>query len=424
MAPMDHHRRRQLDAGDAELLLEVTRRLATAEDLAALLHHIVDASCTLLGAERASVWLHDAARDCLVLEVSRDLHAVRLPLGVGIVGSCAQQRQTINVPDCYADPRFDFGFDRASGFHTHNCLAVPLLAPDGALVGALQILNKRTGAFDEDDEGLAAALAAQCAVALERARMVERLLDVERVRQEMALAEQMQRCTLPARLPVVPGYAMHGVFRPADATGGDTYDLALVGPQLLLLLGDATGHGVGAALSVVQMHAMLRLALGVGAPLEQAYRAVNDRMAETLPEGRFVTVFAGLLDPSTHRLRFVSGGHAPILLQRAKGQGVAWARLGATTFPMGAMPLRRPVVPTDLQMAPGDLLAVVSDGILEAEDKAGQPFGVARTEALLADRGAPLDRLADTLLASLDAHVGPRGPQDDVSLVLVRREAA
>jgi phosphoserine phosphatase RsbU/P len=131
----------RLPPGGLSAILDVTRALAAPFDLHTLLERITAAAQTLLRAERVSVWLHDAARGELYVEVAPDLPALRLPVGRGLVGACAQQRSAIQVPDCYADPRFNPEVDRQSGLHTRCSLTVPLIDHQSALVGVLQLLN-------------------------------------------------------------------------------------------------------------------------------------------------------------------------------------------------------------------------------------------------------------------------------------------
>ena len=227
--------------------------------------------------------------------------------------------------------------DKASGYRTRCMLALPLIDHKNVLVGVMQVLNKTGGVFDGDDEVLARALAAQCAVALQRVRMTEALIEGEKMRQELEMARVVQMSTLPAVMPSLPGYDLYGTSQPASLTGGDTFDLAVLDQGLLTVLGDATGHGIGPALSVTQMHAMLRMAFRLGADLETAFLQVNNQLAATLADDRFITAFIGLLDPATHRLRFHSGGQAPILhFQAASG---TCARYNPTSFPLAAMPL-------------------------------------------------------------------------------------
>jgi phosphoserine phosphatase len=413
----------RLSSDDLERVLSVTRALAAPFELTALLKEIVAAAERILQAERASVWLLDAQANELVVHVADDIRDIRVALGTGLVGACARDRELINVPDCYADPRFDPSTDRRTGFRTRCSLTLPLIDHRDALVGVMQVINHRRGRFDTADEVLAQTLAAQCAVALTRVRMTEAAIEGERLRRELELARTVQLSSLPATVPVVEGYDLHGEFMPAEATGGDTYDLALTRQGLLAVVGDATGHGIAPALAVVQMHAMLRMALRLGADLGTAFRQVNDQLAATLPDGRFVTAFVGLIDPATHRLRFLSGGQGPILHLRASEATVAGYR--ATSFPMGAMPLSTLRPPVELELAPGDVLAVLSDGIYEYEDPDGEQFGRQRVEAVLREFGhESTANLCGRVLEAVRLFARGSPQQDDITAVFVKRRPA
>ena len=405
-----------------EPILALAGKLAAPFDLPTMLAEVVDAATQVLGAERASVWLYEAESDELVLRVASDIAPLRLAAGAGIVGTCARTRQLINVPDCYADARFDPSVDRKSGYRTRCLLALPLIDHQGALVGVMQVLNKRQGVFDGGDEALGGVLAAQCAIALQRTLMMQQVIEGEKLRREMETARALQMSTLPAEMPKVAGYDLYGTFRPADLTGGDTFDLALTEQGLLIVLGDATGHGIGPALSVTQMHAMLRMALRLGADLERAYRNLNDQLAERLPADRYITAFIGLLDPATHRLRFHSGGQAPILRYRAAD--TRWEEYKPTIFPLAAMPLERLPAATTLTLEPGDVLALVSDGIFECENARGEQFGAERVRSLIGERhDTPMAQLAAELLRAAQAFAAGVAQADDMTLVLVKREA-
>jgi len=412
-----------LSTEDLATLLEVTRSLAAPFDLMSMLAAVTAAARQVLRAERCSVWLHDASAGELVLEVSSDIRHVRLPVGVGLVGACARDRQVLNVPDCYADPRFDAQVDRRSGYRTRCSLTVPLIDHAATLVGVMQVLNRIDGTFEAADELLATALAAQCAVALQRVRMIESLIEGEKMRREMEMAQLVQMSTLPQVMPVLEGYDVHGTFRPALLTGGDTFDLATVGDGLLVVLGDATGHGIAPALSVTQMHAMLRMAFRLGADLETAFAKVNDLLAETLAEDRFVTAFIGLLDPSRHALRYISAGQGPILHFHAAAG--TCSRHKPTSFPLGAMTLPRPRPAVEMALAPGDVLVLLSDGIYEYANGQGEAFGEARVEAVLArHHGDSTAALSAAVLEALRAFAAGAPQEDDITVVLVRREDA
>ena len=420
---MSAPRRRNLSAEDLEAILGVTSRLAAPFDLTTMLAEVVNAAKQVLRADRGSVWLYDAAKDELVLEIGTGLAAVRIPAGTGIVGACARSRAPINVPDCYADGRFDQGMDRATGYRTRCMLTLPLVDHRDALVGVMQVLNKDGGVFDRDDEDLATTLAAQCAVALQRARLTDALLESERMRQELEMAREVQMSTLPRSMPTLDGYDLFGTSRPAEQTGGDTFDLMPTERGLVVVLGDATGHGIAPALSVTQMQAMLRMAFRLGADLGTAFRHVNDQLAATLPEDRFITAFIGVLDPHSHRFEFHSGGQGPILhLSAATGTCTAYR---PTSFPLGAMPLVKLRPSVTLEMHPGDLVLLLTDGVYEYEDTSGTAYGERRVEALARSHGArPMAQLAERLLADVTTFAGGAPQLDDVTMVLVARAPA
>ncbi len=227
-----------------EAILAVTSKLAAPFDLRTMLSEVVSAAKQVLQADRGSVWLYDAAADQLVLEVAAGMAPVRVATTFGLAGACARSRQIINVPDCYADARFNPDVDKRSGYRTRCMLTLPLVDHKDVLVGVMQVLNKLDGIFDEDDEDLAIVLAAQCAVALQRVRMTEDLIEGEKMRQELETARVVQMGTLPSIMPVVAGYDLYGTFQPAELTGGDTFDLSIVDQGLLTVLADATGHGI------------------------------------------------------------------------------------------------------------------------------------------------------------------------------------
>jgi phosphoserine phosphatase len=415
--------RHGLSTEELEPILAVTRQLAAAFDLMTMLREVVQAAQTVLKAERCSVWLYDSQTDELALHVSADLEAVRVPAGSGIVGSCARTRQAINVRDCYADARFNQELDRHSNFHTRCMLSLPLVGHRDELVGVIQVLNKIGGIFDEVDEALASALAAQCAVALQRTQMTAALIEGEKMRQQLELARVVQMSTLPLAMPDVPGYEVFGIFKPAELTGGDTFDLALIDQGLLVVLADATGHGIAPALYVTQMHAMLRMAFRMGADLETAFTQVNNQLAAMLPDDRFITAFIGILDTATHRLRFHSGGQAPVLVyERASGQ---CTRYDPTSFPLAALPVSTLRAAVTVQMLPGDILVLLSDGIYEYNNGANEEFGETRvTDLIRANCHQSPKVLVALMLKAVAAFAGTAPQEDDITMVIVKRRGS
>ena len=410
-----------IHAGMLERLLEVTRQLATPFDLTSMLTEVIDAGCQILDADRGSVFLYDAKSDELHTAVATGIGEIRLPATRGIVGECAQTRRTVNVPDCGADPRFDRDVDRASGYRTRCLLAIPLIGYDEALVGVLQVLNKRDGVFTEDDEKVAAALAAQCAVALQRVHLIADMVVKKKMERELAIARDVQMRVFPREMPRVAGYDLAGWSRPADQTGGDIYDLITLDEhRLMLLLGDATGHGIGPALSVTQVRAMLRVAVRLGADLDAAFTQINNQLVQDLAANRFVTAFLGVLDATDHTITYHAGGHGPLLLFHAATGECEWR--GATTVPLGMMENLHLDEPQAFELAPGDLVCLVSDGILEYPNGADDLFGDARLgEIIRAHQGASMARLIEVAVRAVEAYGAGVTQPDDMTMLMIRR---
>lgn len=410
-----------LEAQALNQILDVTRKLAAPFDLDTMLSEVVNAARNILDADRGTVFLFDEASDELFIKVATGLDPIRIPANKGIVGECAQTRKLINVPDCYADDRFNRAIDKQTGYRTRCMLTLPLIGYEDSLIGVLQILNKNSGVFDDQDEYVATALAAQAAVVLHRVKLTDAMIASEKLDREITVARDVQMGTLPKRMPTLEGYDVAGTFTPTDQTGGDLYDfIPISNEQLFVLMGDATGHGIGPALSATQVRAMLRVALRLGASLLDAFRHINDQLVEDLPDDRFVTAFFGLLDSATHELRFHSGGQGPILHFHAQAGEYEWCE--PSTFPLGYIDQTNLGDPVVANMEPGDILGVISDGIYEYENESGVQFGQAGLIRIIddyADDG--MDGLVKEIMRATYDHGGTVPQADDITIVLIQR---
>jgi len=413
----------QLSATALERILEVTRSMARPSDTTTMLENIIDAGRTVLEADRGTVFLYDAKNRELVARVATGQVELRVPDDKGIVGKCAQTRRVINVPDCYADPRFNQDIDRETGYHTRCLMAVPLVGHDDSLEGVLQVLNKHDGIFTETDERVATALAAQCAVALQRTRLLKDLVAKERMERELLVARQIQMRVLPQVMPQIEGYDVFGWCRPADQTGGDIFDLQIMPDgRLMILLADATGHGIGLALSVTQMRAMLRMCARFEVPLMNAAQQINDQLADDLSTNRNVAAILGKLDPVQHRVDYLAAGQGPLLHYHCNDDRAECLR--ATTPSLGILGDLPVGKKHCLQLDAGDVLMLATDGIFESENAAEEQFGPERVaEVVRAGQGESMAQLTERLVAELD-HFTQGTPQaDDMTIVLLRRES-
>jgi phosphoserine phosphatase len=402
-------------------ILAVTRKLAAPFDLATVLAEIGEAARSVLRAERATIWLYEPADGCLVLTGSGAERALHATLDQGILGATARQCQVVNVPDCSADARFDPTVDLDYDNDVRCMLSVPFVEQNN-LVGVLQVVDRLGGPFTAEDERIAETLATQCVVFIQRERMTRSLLVAEKLDREIKLAREIQMSTLPSSMPRVPGYELAGQFCPADETGGDTFDLVpLDERRLFILLGDASGHGIGPALSSTQLTAMLRVAFRLGAGLDAIFAQVNNQLVEDLPEEHFVTAFLGILDTDRHEVQYHAAGQGPLLHFHAATAECEW--LDPTTFPMGFMKYPTVEPPRVIALAPGDLLGLISDGVFEAGNAAGEMFGPARVAEVVrrhADR--PMPEVLTRLLDAVRDFAGTEPQADDITIVLLNRQ--
>ncbi|MEM9252508.1 MAG: GAF domain-containing SpoIIE family protein phosphatase [Planctomycetota bacterium] len=415
-------------------VLAITRKLLTPIDLDPLLSEIVEIACDLHDADRASVFLYDEDRNELYARVAKGAEEIRFPADKGIAGSTVTHRQIINVPDCYADARFNTQVDKDNNYKTNTLLSVPLVGDNDRVVGVLQVLNRADGPFTDRDEEVARALAVTAAVALSRALLVEDRALKEKMERDLEVASDIQQRILPALLPEVAGYDLAGWSKPAEQTGGDVYDVVpLRDGKIALLLGDATGHGIGPALSVSQMRSMVRVALRLDAGLHALVHEVNGQLADDLPSDRFVTAFFGVLDPVEHTVAYQSAGQAPLLVARCGASG-GCEQLDATTLPLGILDPIELVDEGPIRLEPGDVLALISDGIFEYQSPAGEEYGADRLERLLAaNRGASCAELIERIREDVEGHArrtsnGGKAAKaveqaDDMTILLVRRVA-
>ena len=405
-----------------EIILGVARRLAHEPMLDPLLQSIADETCNLLDAERATLFLYDAKSDELYSRIATksEIEVIRFPAGRGIAGAVAKQKACLLIPDAYADPRFNPEVDRNTGWRTRNMMAVPMTNLDGHLVGVLEALNKRTGAFTETDQSLLTALAAQAGVALERARLLEEFLAKRRLENEMELARDIQLGLLPQSPPALPGFELAGWTKPSEYAGGDFFDLFQWGDGCVgVMLGDAVGHGVGPALLAAETRALVRaFALHEESP-SKVLADTNRLLSADVTDGRFVTLALAAIDGPGSTATYASAGQGPLLVLRAGGEST---QLTSTGLPLGILPEAEFESAEPIPLAPGDAFVLLSDGIFECDTRSGKELGI---EPVIETAHRHLGSSAAAMLEALSAlteSVSPDGHfRDDRTAVAVKR---
>jgi len=268
-------------------------------------------------------------------------------------------------------------------------------------------------------------LKARIGSCLEKKRLRDReLRHLRRITEELALAWQIQSGFLPATLPELPGWQFAATLEPSRETSGDFYDLILLPDgRLVILVADVVDKGMGAALLMVLSRTLIRqYALGRRMQPHAVLAAVNRRMLQDINTHQFVTMFYAILDPATGELAYCNAGHNPPLLVKGAA-GNAIQALYATGMPVGIEATSWEQRSAGLD--PGDLLLLYTDGITEAQDPQQQLFGQERVLQFAQDHvGRSAREVREALMAQVHQFMGGMPPADDITVVVVAREAA
>jgi predicted ester cyclase len=251
-------------------------------------------------------------------------------------------------------------------------------------------------------------------------RLEQEIRERERVEQELRVARSIQQASLPEEVPTLAGWQITPYYRPAREVGGDFYDFHLLSDgRLGVVVGDATGKGVPAALVMSTTCGMLRLAAQSYSSPGQMLQRVNEVLCPYIPANMFVTCFYAILDPESGLLRYANAGHdLPYLHHDGKAK-----ELRARGMPLGLMPgMSYEEKEDSLEVGDGALL--YTDGLVEAHDPQREMFGFPRLQELVSEHGEE-ESLEEALLEELYSFVGEGWEQeDDITLVTLRRAAA
>jgi sigma-B regulation protein RsbU (phosphoserine phosphatase) len=339
------------------------------------------------------------------------------PLGTGISGTCAERRAAYRVPDVSVNEHYVR--QRHPHVEIRSELAVPLIFQE-RLVGVLDLESAEPDAFSEEHEVTLTALASHVAIAIENARLYDRLEQRERrLEQELTTAREIQESLLSGTLPRMSNLDIGTAYQPVTALGGDFYDFLPLGAErMALCIGDVAGKGTAAALYGSMAVGLMRghIVQKPCTPREMLEHLDRELHARTL-DNRFVAMTFGVFDGRDRTLCLANGGFTQPILMR----GGRLERLPVRGMPLGLLP----GVTYDehrVQLEPGDAVAFVSDGLQEAIDGQERDFGDGFLEDVMqALESNPARQIAEGLLRASTAYAGvnERSP-DDRSVVVLK----
>jgi sigma-B regulation protein RsbU (phosphoserine phosphatase) len=296
------------------------------------------------------------------------------------------------------------------------------------LLGIISLGQRRAEApYSGADLRILKSVAMQTALALSNAELTSAIgIEIgrrEKLNREIEIAREVQERLFPQRLPEIAGLDYFGRCRTALGVGGDYYDfLALPEGKLGVALGDVSGKGIAAALTMASLQASLRAdAMRAGNDIAGLITRVNAMLYDASTEDRYATLFYAQYDPATHRLSYVNAGHCPPILLRSTANHAAVERLdqaGGTV--VGLLP-ECAYEQAEISLAPGDLLVIYTDGFSEAMNPNLEEWGEERLiHAIASCAGLPAKDSISKIMQAADAFASGAPQSDDMTLVILR----
>jgi phosphoserine phosphatase RsbU/P len=399
------------------LLNEIARELTCILNLDELFGRIAELLRRLIDYHMFSILLVDPTGEKLQHRFSLRFHESiqlkhEIPLGRGVVGYAATNKQAVLVPDVTKDERYV-----AANPETRSELAAPLIYKD-RVIGVLDLEHTRRGFFTEDHKRTITTLAAQVAIAIENARLYEEVARQERrLERDLALARELQMRLLPQANPRLAHLDVSAKFVPARGIGGDLYDFIPYSlSRLGIVIGDVSGKGAPAAIYAALVSGILRSHAPIEPGPAEMLSAVNLSLAERRIEAQFVSLIYAVWDDGRQTLSVANSGlPRPLYVHRGKNETIE-----AIGLPLGLFD-EADYDELSFRMKPGDLFVFFSDGILDARNRAGEMFGRERVETVVAScTEQSADCVVQSLFNAVAEHAAGVETFDDQTVVAIR----
>ena len=400
-------------------MVEAFRLTTDGSDAQRILNGILDGLVSLVDHDAAGIYIvdtlgarvsHSLARGCvnpMPVEMSAPFE------DHGVVGRVLASGEPVSLHD---QPGVCEGRERA-----RSRLVVPLVGSHGRVRGALDLWSDRSSGYDEAAEAVVGVYASAIAATIENARLIAEVRDKRRLDSDLALARDVMEDLLPQATPALAGFDIAGAHESSLAVGGDYYEfIPLPEDRWGVVIADVVGKGIAAALLVAAIRASIASLVGHELAVRAIMRRANRFFHESVEEGRYVTLFYMVFDVPARSLLYVNAGHVPPVLVRENGE--------VELLEEGGVPLGLFQAPRYFEghatLAPGDVLGLYTDGIVEQTNPEGEEYGSSRLITTLRDAGqAGATELCSRVMQ--DVHRFGAGKQvDDRTLLIIRSNAA
>ncbi|MCP3980113.1 MAG: SpoIIE family protein phosphatase [bacterium] len=406
-APGVRERRQAFESPEVRALVRAGRELAGARPLEELFPLILNLSIEAVGAERGLLMTLERGQ-----LVTRAVHGEGFRISTTVRDRVLKQKTSLLVRDL--DQEEAFKNQISIGVDIHTMIAVPLQTEDD-VIGLIYVDSRSfVREFTPDDLNLLTVLANVAAIRIERERLAE-------IESETHQAAEIQRGILPSAAPEVDGIDIAGYNVASRTVGGDYYDfIPSADGRMAVALADVAGKGMAAAMLMSNLQAMVRI-LAEEIKISDLARLVSrldQAVSLACPRNRFITMFFSVVDPANDRLSYCNAGHNPALLCRADG---SIDRLVADGTVLGILP-DLGYEEHEAEFRAGEVLAIYSDGVTEAEGPGDEEFGEKRlAEVLQAHSHQSAARVVRRVIEAVEEWTEGAPLTDDLTLVVVRR---
>jgi sigma-B regulation protein RsbU (phosphoserine phosphatase) len=346
------------------------------------------------------------------LAENADVVGTTIPIDRGLVGAAIREKRVLHVSDVRRDSRYHM-----VNAETRSEMTVPLIYK-GTAIGVLDIEHTRLHYFTEDHERAMTTLAAQIAIALENAQLYQRVAQQEqRLERDLSMAREVQLRLLPPARPQHKRAEFSARFLPARTIGGDLYDFLQYDPnRSAIALGDVSGKAAPAALYAALVSGIMRSAANRRPAPSEMLRTLNDALQERRLDSQYVTMLYGVWNDENLTVQIANAGSVQPLFCR--GEEIETIR--AEGFPLGMFP-NATWEEFSISTQPGDSVIFFSDGIVDAQNAAGEMFGTDRLIATVKKHHhKSASRLAESILTDVGRFQGKRDRFDDETVVVLR----
>jgi len=399
------------------VLNEISRELTSILNVDQLFKRIGDLLTRVIEYQMFSILLVDTERSALVhrfsLRYQENIHLKHdIPLGRGLVGHAVQEKTAVLAPDVSKDPRYI-----QLNPETRSELCVPLLYKESA-IGVLDLESTRRNYYNEDHVRTLTTLAGQIAIAIENARLYERIArEEQRLERDLAMAREIQVRLLPQSLPKLKSADLAAKFEPALMIGGDMFDfLEYSGDRIAFVLGDVSGKGAPAALYAALVSGLLRSTASLEPHPAQMLSAINLSLNERRIEAQYVSLAYAVWDDDSRAMTVANSGlPRPFLCKNG-----TISRIESTGLPLGLFE-EADYDEVTIHAESGDVFVLVSDGILDALGPSGEQFGPKRVEEVIQQCcRMQAKEIVQSIFDAVDKHRGTRATFDDETVLALK----